>query len=600
MKTTTWIWKRALCLALLGLTLGACGGEDSDAGDDNNGANNGQNNGTNNGTNNGANNGANNGTNNGANNGQNNGGPDLGNNGEPDVVEPDVVEPDVVEPDVVEPDVVEPDVVEPDMSDPDVVEPDMEESPCDMGERLCGDRCVDLDSDGAHCGACDNVCGEGELCQGGACAGCGPDQLLCDGACVPFVSDAHCGACDSACGDNQYCYGDEPGEAFCRCSPGFERCAGNDCVPLDSDAHCGACNNACGGGSSCVEGACACPEGQALCDGTCIPLNTQENCGACGESCPEAQACIDGACACPESDLTLCDDQCRPLATDPLHCGACGNACGEGQSCVAGACACPEGQDLCDGICIPLNTQENCGACGDACGEDERCEGGQCVCASSCDGLCVDLQIDATHCGACGNACGDGEVCVEGQCRQTGCADGEREGFVDLERFRRIAACAGGFGLAGVGPGAPACARGAGDDGDNPNGAGCNAQDLCAPGWQVCPSAQYVRASLPEGSGCGELGATIGGAYMFATGQRGSNTVGLSCDGMGTNDVFGCGAPTVNVNQNCAPFNRLIGGANPLAPWVLGPRAAANTTEWMTVTKPGPGGGGVLCCPVFD
>lgn len=40
---------------------------------------------------------------------------------------------------------------------------------CDGGLRTCDDRCVDIQSDDAHCGACGNVCGVGQRCRLGRC-----------------------------------------------------------------------------------------------------------------------------------------------------------------------------------------------------------------------------------------------------------------------------------------------------------------------------------------------------------------------------------------------------------------------------------------------
>jgi hypothetical protein len=78
--------------------------------------------------------------------------------------------------------------------------------------------------------------------------------------------------------------------------------------------------------------------------------------------------------------------------------------------------------DLCDGACIPTNTDpDNCGGCGVVCGAAEVCFGGRCIdeCQSGlteCDRRCVDPRSDNANCGACGSACGAGEGCVEEEC----------------------------------------------------------------------------------------------------------------------------------------------------------------------------------------
>ncbi len=95
-------------------------------------------------------------------------------------------------------------------------------------------------------------------------------------------------------------------------------------------------------------------------------------------------------------------------------------------------------RDLCDGACIPTNTDpDNCGGCGVVCGGEEVCFGGRCIegCQSGldeCDRRCVDTRSNSDNCGVCGNACGAGEGCVDEECVDA--VD------VDLD----AAACAGG------------------------------------------------------------------------------------------------------------------------------------------------------------
>ncbi len=55
---------------------------------------------------------------------------------------------------------------------------------------LCGDRCVDLERDPAHCGACDQTCDEARHCDGGACVAVCVDAPLgeppSEGTCGPW------------------------------------------------------------------------------------------------------------------------------------------------------------------------------------------------------------------------------------------------------------------------------------------------------------------------------------------------------------------------------------------------------------------------------
>ncbi|HEU5055555.1 MAG TPA: hypothetical protein VFU21_03495 [Kofleriaceae bacterium] len=168
-----------------------------------------------------------------------------------------------------------------------------------------------------------------------------------------------------------------------------------------------------------------------------------------------------------------------------------------------------------------------------------------------------------------------------------GCADGEREGFADAAMFPRIAACAGGFAVPGLRTTiAPACERAAGDDGALPDGAGCNAADLCSAGWHVCVGAAEVGART-----AGSCAAA--GDGFFVTRQSGPG--GALC-GDGANDLFGCGAVGQAVTDaSCAPLDRFsfdLCSALP-APWSCGADGAA---EADAVVKPGADAGGVLCC----
>lgn len=124
---------------------------------------------------------------------------------------------------------------------------------CGEGMSACGEVCVDLQSSPQSCGACGVSCGDGQICQEGACA-CAPGAALCDGACVVTATNPdHCGACGNACGESEVC---DDGLCKVSCSAPTTQC-GQSCVALDSDAaNCGACFNACEQGQSCNGGKC--------------------------------------------------------------------------------------------------------------------------------------------------------------------------------------------------------------------------------------------------------------------------------------------------------------------------------------------------------
>ena len=204
-----------------------------------------------------------------------------------------------------------------------------------------------------------------------------------------------------------------------------------------------------------------------------------------------------------------------------------------------------------------------------------------------------------------------------------GCADGEREGFLDVDRYPHIAACSGAWTVPGVTRtnGTPTCGRQGGDDGMRSSGQGCATEDLCAAGWHVCEGASEVTAyaatcddavppSAPEKS------------LFFAVAQPSSS--GSVCGWSGDNGVFGCGnlGSVLSADKGCGPLNRVFDstapgacGDNeaeaPLGPWACEGGADSHLHEGALVTKAdcqngscfydgyqvsSSDKGGVLCC----
>jgi len=88
---------------------------------------------------------------------------------------------------------------------PDVPEDDggADTATCPTGLTLCPSGCVDLSSDPANCGGCDNACPWGatdpdESERGCLDPGLGTYQSCCAGTCMP-PSDTACAACDVPC-----------------------------------------------------------------------------------------------------------------------------------------------------------------------------------------------------------------------------------------------------------------------------------------------------------------------------------------------------------------------------------------------------------------
>ncbi len=290
---------------------------------------------------------------------------------------------------------------------------------------------TNLSNDNAHCGACDRSCPSPSdvthnsyLCL----------DSKCQFACFQFYADCNASEAD---GCETYTYADP--------------------------ANCGACGNACDPGVLCWQGACGCPNGYALCNGTCVSLSTQDNCGACDKVCaaptvssdprwlcgPDktpphtAWLCGNESCELRCTDLfancdpDFCGNGCeRDVSSDPNNCGACGNTCGPCQQCYMGQCL-GSSDSQSDLLHDPLN----CNACDNACpgpyGKGANgaptCVDGQCgyTCYphfADCDhrvsnGCEVNLWEDPNHCGSCDTRCdlGPDQACVEGVCLTKPC-----------------------------------------------------------------------------------------------------------------------------------------------------------------------------------
>lgn len=90
---------------------------------------------------------------------------------------------------------------------------------CAAGEALCGGQCIDITSDPLNCGSCGNVCGASHVdvpgCSNGVCtislcevpfADC--NGVFADGCEVNLWTDtANCGSCDNYCTPNMACNG---------------------------------------------------------------------------------------------------------------------------------------------------------------------------------------------------------------------------------------------------------------------------------------------------------------------------------------------------------------------------------------------------------
>jgi hypothetical protein len=217
--------------------------------------------------------------------------------------------------------------------------------------------------------------------------------------------------------------------------------------------------------------------------------------------------------------------------------------------------------------------------------------------ASGCDHL-LDIHHIPTGQDAAHDALGDTGLTTDVLEGEAGCADGSREGFIDRAAFPMIAGCAGAWALPGVKTvAAPACARQAGNNGANPDGAGCNVSDLCATGWDVCPGRVAVQNRIGSHS-CNEV--TTDAQTFFATRQSGPGGNVCSSALQDVDDVFGCGTMGMAAEPaSCAPL--LVDSGNDCSSLkgMPGAWSCANPDEALNITKADAVvGGGVLCCQI--
>lgn len=178
---------------------------------------------------------------------------------------------------------------------------------CPSGYVNCGGGCVNPSTDRRHCGACENACLPGELCELGDCrVVCPAGSTECFGLCVDTDTDRRfCGSCDTSCGVGQVC---EDGECVLTCPAPLVECDGV-CTRLDDDLNnCGACGNIClplpNTIPTCGAGGCnwECEAETADCNGAAIDgceanlMNDEDNCGGCGVECNGSLGCVDGTC----------------------------------------------------------------------------------------------------------------------------------------------------------------------------------------------------------------------------------------------------------------------------------------------------------------
>ncbi|APR77043.1 Type IV fimbrial biogenesis protein PilY1 [Minicystis rosea] len=328
-------------------------------------------------------------------------------------------------------------------------------------------------------------------------------------------------------------------------------CSPEICDGIDNDCNGIVDDGDPGGGVKCQTGMFGiCQPGITACKGgdlMCVPIDT-----------PKPEVC-DGI----DNDCNGIVDDGNPNGGDPCSTGKLG-------VCALGTTMCKSGTIICGQTVVP---------------SAEICDGLD----NDCDGMIDEGCVPPTN---------------------AGCSDGTREGYLDVVKYPKIAACSGGWSVPGVlSTLAPACGRMAGNNSGNPSGTGCNVADLCAVGFHVCSGPTEVLAR--SSTGCG--GAAPSAGLFFATRQSstgcdscalGTNTDASVCNGMScqtgcaqtsltANDLYGCGSKGVAVTS-CSILDRASGdqcGSLGL-PW----SCPNDINEANVVVKATSAGGGVLCC----
>jgi hypothetical protein len=270
-------------------------------------------------------------------------------------------------------------------------------TPC--AKTLCGQRCVDLETDSSNCGSCGHACPSGQTCSAAMCGcsgsgcGCPAGQKPCNGACIP--TDGCCQ--DTDCNDNNLCTTDTCDTGTHTCVHDEVDCDDNNACTIDScdpqvgcvhvdDPNCG------GGCSSDAE----CDDANACTDGRCVDGLCEHNPISCDDGNPCTADSCDQANGCQHTPIDGC---CRSSAdcNDNIACTV--------DECVDGRCVHTPQDDLCessDPCIIPRCTASGCIS------EPKNCDDGNPCTVDSCiAGQCVNTP---------GNFCNDGLRCTHDIC----------------------------------------------------------------------------------------------------------------------------------------------------------------------------------------
>jgi len=239
--------------------------------------------------------------------------------------------------------------------------------------------------------------------------------------------------------------------------------------------------------------------------------------------------------------------------------------------CEDGAAVCPESNLTCNGQCVdPQIDRNHCGGCDNVCNAGFQCIEGACACpagAVACDGQCVFTNASSQHCGACGNACGDGESCVDGACVE-GCAgiecpiEGGTQCITDADTNAQHCGACGN-----VCPAGTSCLGGACTVGDLY--AACFGEGTIVPAVKATNTATNPKTTGIDGP---QALALYGDAHLLALG---SNDATLYVIDRATMDVVG------SIVTGTAPNQVLVRGTKA---YVIG--TMDNTVQVISLADP--------------
>jgi len=171
------------------------------------------------------------------------------------------------------------------------------------------------------------------------------------------------------------------------------------------------------------------------------------------------------------------------------------------------------------------------------------CDAGFADCnGKASDGCEIDLRSSRENCGGCGKAyaCTDDEVCEKGtRFSVSGCSDGNREAFLPVATWPRIAGCTAKWSI--------------GSMRDAKTGVACGFEgnqcpvpaDACGSGWHVCGSPLYGPTEISSQATAHEC-ATQHGAFAAAVGDQHCEPCSEEGDGAAC-----CGDACVPQYGNC-------------------------------------------------